>query len=40
MANNFLIELFGYADADELIGKELEILIPSAVSSSARWRQK
>ncbi|HXS55318.1 MAG TPA: ATP-binding protein [Hanamia sp.] len=29
MANKFLIELFGYADADELIGKELEILIPA-----------
>lgn len=28
MANNFLKELFGYSDTDELIGRELEILIP------------
>lgn len=29
MANHFLTQLFAYPDADELIGKELEILIPS-----------
>lgn len=29
MANNFLKELFGYTNTEELIGKELEILIPS-----------
>src|SRR5665647_1678322 len=28
MANNFLLTQFGYADADELIGKKIEILIP------------
>jgi PAS domain S-box-containing protein len=29
LANHFLTELFGYHEADELVGKELEILIPS-----------
>lgn len=29
MANDFLTELFGYGDGEELIGKELEILIPN-----------
>ncbi|MEO9003115.1 MAG: ATP-binding protein [Ginsengibacter sp.] len=28
LANNFLIELFGYSHEDELIGEKLEILIP------------
>jgi len=28
MANNFLLTQFGYDDADELIGKKIEILIP------------
>jgi PAS domain S-box-containing protein len=28
LANDFLVNLFGYADATELIGKKLEILIP------------
>ena len=28
MANNFLLTQFGYADADELIGEKIEILIP------------
>ncbi|MEO8960794.1 MAG: ATP-binding protein [Ginsengibacter sp.] len=28
LANNFLIELFGYSHEDELVGEKLEILIP------------
>lgn len=28
LANNFLLTQFGYADADELIGKKMEMLIP------------
>ncbi|MEO5908492.1 MAG: PAS domain-containing sensor histidine kinase, partial [Ginsengibacter sp.] len=29
LANDFLIKQFGYSDADELIGKKMEILIPN-----------
>lgn len=29
LANNFLLAQFGYSDADELIGKSIEILIPN-----------
>ena len=28
LANNFLLEQFGYSDTDELIGKKMEMLIP------------
>jgi PAS domain S-box-containing protein len=28
LANNFLLTQFGYADADELVGKKMEMLIP------------
>jgi PAS domain S-box-containing protein len=28
LANDFLIKQFGYSNADELIGKKMEILIP------------
>lgn len=28
LANNFLIELFGYSNEDELVGEKLEVLIP------------
>ena len=29
LANNFLVKQFGYSDAAELIGKKIEVLIPS-----------
>lgn len=33
MANNFLITQFGYSDKNELIGKEVEVLIPMRYNS-------